>query len=258
MASPDATTLEPSAVVTGAVVAVVSTDGEAEGGAVETGDVEGAGIPTDVSALTSVAMVERVTDVSDAQPTSTITPINEIAAIVPTRDINRGHPTETLSRRGTKATLAGVGVSFLSRGSKYSCVGSTGGMTVDEALYGQRSARGEWTPERRASFGPLFDWPARPVAIIRWFFAFPSYLFGWNTLYAAVAIGAYRFTAPSAADAESLLDSWVLQLLGRNLLVAVAWYGLFHLRLYIQRALIAPLRPKLQWQWASQFCRHAF
>jgi hypothetical protein len=87
---------------------------------------------------------------------------------------------------------------------------------------------------------------------------FPSYLFGWNTLYAAVAIGAYPFTAPSAADAESLLDSWVLQLLGRNLLVAVAWYGLFHLRLYIQRALIAPLRPKLQWQWASQFCRHAF
>jgi sterol desaturase/sphingolipid hydroxylase (fatty acid hydroxylase superfamily) len=118
---------------------------------------------------------------------------------------------------------------------------------MDEALYGQRSARGDWTPERRASFGPLFDWPTRPLAIMRWFFAFPSYLFGWNTLYAAVAIVAYRFTTPSTADTKSLLGGWILLVLTRNLLVAVAWYGVFHLRLYVHRAQDTRFKYNARW-----------
>jgi sterol desaturase/sphingolipid hydroxylase (fatty acid hydroxylase superfamily) len=123
---------------------------------------------------------------------------------------------------------------------------------MDEALYGQRSARGEWTPNRRASFGPLFDLPVKPVAIARWLVAFPGYLFGWNTLYAAVAIAAYRFATPSTATTRTLLGGWVLLVLLRNLAVAVAWYGAFHLRLYIRRSQDTRFKYNARWPRESE------
>jgi sterol desaturase/sphingolipid hydroxylase (fatty acid hydroxylase superfamily) len=106
--------------------------------------------------------------------------------------------------------------------------------TMDDTLYGTRSARGDWTPDRRASYGPLFAWPTRPVRIARWFVA--GYLLPWNALYLGVAAAVYFLATPSSTTMRHLAPGWVLLVLARNMCIVVAWYGLFHWRLYLRRA----------------------
>jgi hypothetical protein len=121
MASPDAITVAPSAAVTAGTVtagvaAVVSDELETVvTGADTVVAVGGGGV---VSVLTSVGILARVTDASEAHPTIAITPITMTATIVTTRDEDRRGLTETHSLRGTTTTLVAVAVSFLSRRAK--------------------------------------------------------------------------------------------------------------------------------------------
>jgi hypothetical protein len=47
---------------------------------------------------------------------------------------------------------------------------------MDDSLYGTRSARGEWTPNRRVEYAPLIVWPPRPKALLRWLFGYPGHI----------------------------------------------------------------------------------
>jgi len=125
---------------------------------------------------------------------------------------------------------------------------------MDDTLYGTRTARGEWTPERRASYGPLFDWPIRPARLLRWFVH--GYLLPWNALYAAVGIALYFVATPSTATTRTISFGWVAFLLVRNLAIVVAWYGLFHWRLYVRRA--QDTRFKYNARWPRQSERFTF
>jgi sterol desaturase/sphingolipid hydroxylase (fatty acid hydroxylase superfamily) len=109
-------------------------------------------------------------------------------------------------------------------------------MLMDESSFGTRSAKGEWTPSRRFDFGPLFAWPTRPDRILRWVISFPGYLLPWNALYFVTALVAWWVATPSLATMRSFEAGWVLAILLRNLAIVIAWFGLFHLRLYIRRA----------------------
>ncbi len=51
-----------------------------------------------------------------------------------------------------------------------------------------RDSRGFWQPERgTAPPSPLFTWPPNPVAVLKWLFGIPGYLFPWNLFYMALA-----------------------------------------------------------------------
>jgi sterol desaturase/sphingolipid hydroxylase (fatty acid hydroxylase superfamily) len=106
---------------------------------------------------------------------------------------------------------------------------------MDETLYGSRTARGEWTPNRRAGFGPLFSWPTRPVAILRWIVSFPGYLFPYNVLYLAVAAVVYAFATPSLETTRSFAPGWMAVVLVRNVVLLTLWCGMFQLLLYRRR-----------------------
>lgn len=119
---------------------------------------------------------------------------------------------------------------------------------MDEAAYGTRNARGEWVPNRRASYGPLCAWPTKPLQILRWL---PSYLLPWNALYAGVAVLAYMFATPARATMQSLSAGWIALVLLRNLTVVAAWYGLFHWRLYMRRAQDTRCKYNARWPRTS-------
>ena len=123
---------------------------------------------------------------------------------------------------------------------------------MDELLFGTRSAKGEWTPTRRASFGPLFSRPVRPRAIAGWVVGLPGYLFPWNALYASVAIVAYRFATPSMASMRHFSVGWITLLFVRNLAVVVVWYGAFHLRLYVRRSQDTRFKYNARWPRSSE------
>ena len=105
--------------------------------------------------------------------------------------------------------------------------------SVDETLFGTRNQRGEWTPERRAECGPLFDWPIGPRRIGRWLVS--SYLFPWNAFYAAVACAVYFLATPVSTTMRSWAPGWVAVILVRNVAIVAVWCGVAHWWLYVRR-----------------------
>jgi sterol desaturase/sphingolipid hydroxylase (fatty acid hydroxylase superfamily) len=105
---------------------------------------------------------------------------------------------------------------------------------LDETALGVRDAKGSWVPARRCDFGPLFAWPTRPLAIAKWFVT--SYLLSWQLLYFGVAAAAWFALTPGTDALRSFSPGWIALLLLRNLGIVVAWYGVWHLRLYVRRA----------------------
>ena len=122
---------------------------------------------------------------------------------------------------------------------------------MNETLYGTRNARGEWTPTRRASFGPLFEWPTKPGRILRWFFGVPGYLLPWNVFYFGAAMAIYFFATPSSTTMKTWGVEWIAAILVRNLVLVVVWYGLFHYRLYRRRAQDTRFKYNARWPRTS-------
>jgi sterol desaturase/sphingolipid hydroxylase (fatty acid hydroxylase superfamily) len=116
---------------------------------------------------------------------------------------------------------------------------------MDDTLYGTRTAKGEWTPHRRAAYGPLFDRPFRLGRVLRWFVH--GYLLPWNALYAGAALILYAFATPSMATTRTFAVGWITYLLVRNLVIVLAWYGLFHWWLYRRKAQGARFKYNARW-----------
>jgi len=105
---------------------------------------------------------------------------------------------------------------------------------IDETALGTRDRKGNWVPDRRCDFGPLFAWPTKPLAIARWFVR--GYVLSWQLLYFAVAAAVWFAATPDVDTLRTLRPGWIAFVLVRNLAIVVAWYGLWHLRLYVRRA----------------------
>ncbi len=124
---------------------------------------------------------------------------------------------------------------------------------MDEAAFGTRTDRNDWVPHRRVAPAPVFVWPPQPAAFTKWLLGYPGYIFGWNLVYLAIAAAAWSWATPSLTSMTSLSPGWIGLILLRNALVTVAWYGLFHLRLYRQRA--QDTRFKYNGKWPSSQSR---
>ena len=118
-------------------------------------------------------------------------------------------------------------------------------MSMEDTLYGIRTATGEWTPTRRASYGPLFDRPFELRRILRWFVH--GYLFPWNAFYASVAVIVYAFATPSTATTRTFAVGWIGFLLARNVAIALTWYGLFHWWLYLRKPQGTRFKYNVRW-----------
>ncbi len=103
---------------------------------------------------------------------------------------------------------------------------------MSEAVAGTRDSRGEWQPAERPTTEPLWAWPPRPLAALRWFVGYPGYLWPWNAFFCLVAIATWHTTQPELSRmAESRLD-WIAQIYLRNLALLVLFTGGWHLWLY--------------------------
>jgi sterol desaturase/sphingolipid hydroxylase (fatty acid hydroxylase superfamily) len=121
---------------------------------------------------------------------------------------------------------------------------------IDEVELGVRDPKGNWTPDRRPDFGPLLAWPTRPVAIVRW--SVTGYLWSWQLLYFAVAAAVWFAATPSVDAMSELRPGWIAAILARNLVTVVAWYGLWHVRLYVRRSQDTRTKYNDSWPRASK------
>src|SRR5688572_10993583 len=108
-------------------------------------------------------------------------------------------------------------------------------MAMVDAAYGERNKSGVWKPLTPIVYPPVFVWPARPVNFLKWLLGYPGFMLPWNLLYVLLSIVLWLYLTPSLETVKSIGVGWIAYLLLRNTVIAFAFYGAFHLRLYILR-----------------------
>jgi sterol desaturase/sphingolipid hydroxylase (fatty acid hydroxylase superfamily) len=106
---------------------------------------------------------------------------------------------------------------------------------MSQATLAQRDRRGYWKPDAALEPPPVYAWPPRPAGVVKWLFGFPGFLWPWNALYAAIATLTWLFATPDLATMRTLAPGWIGFILARNLVLMLALFGAFHLRLHVTR-----------------------
>jgi sterol desaturase/sphingolipid hydroxylase (fatty acid hydroxylase superfamily) len=104
---------------------------------------------------------------------------------------------------------------------------------MDDLTLGVRNKRGDWTPTQPGVCAPVFAWPPRPLAWLKWL---PGYFLPYNLLFAASALAWWQWVVPDVEVMKTPAPGWIARLYVVNAAAVFLFYGLFELRLYVLRA----------------------
>ena len=54
---------------------------------------------------------------------------------------------------------------------------------METKFNGKCDKRGDWQPEKPLSHAPVLEWPAKPLAALKWLFGYPGYFLPWGVIY---------------------------------------------------------------------------
>ena len=108
-----------------------------------------------------------------------------------------------------------------------------GHKVMDDLKIGTRDDRGNWKPNDDAEMAPLFSFPPKPMALLKWL---PQYFLPYNILFFVSAIVWWVLVVPPIEQMQTLQWGWTLKLFVVNLIAVILWYFAFEFRLYIRRA----------------------
>ena len=105
----------------------------------------------------------------------------------------------------------------------------------DELVDGMpRDRRGFWQPERgTAPANPVFSWPPRPVAVLKWLY---NYLFGWNLFYMVLATVTWLYFQPALERCAEFRADWIAQMFVRNEIMLILSAGGWHVWLWARKS----------------------
>jgi sterol desaturase/sphingolipid hydroxylase (fatty acid hydroxylase superfamily) len=98
--------------------------------------------------------------------------------------------------------------------------------------YGSRDARGHWKPPYSASYAPIFVWPVKPRAILKWLFGFPGLLWPFNLFILIFSWLTVALLQPTIENCKNIEFGWIGLMLLRNLVIILVIYGGMHLAYY--------------------------
>lgn len=107
---------------------------------------------------------------------------------------------------------------------------------MDDGAFGSRDKRGNWSPHKRITVAPIFNFPPKLGAILKWIFGVPGYLLPWNLFLFAIALFVWFFLTPSMETMSTFSADWIALVFLRNAALTAVIFGALHLRLYIRRA----------------------
>lgn len=96
------------------------------------------------------------------------------------------------------------------------------------------SNRPEWnhTPELPIVVSPLWQWPPKPLAVLKWY-ADAWFFLTINMALLALATASYLWLSPSLAQAETLQVSWAALIFARNFVLIALIAGGLHLWFHV-------------------------
>src|SRR5665213_3056686 len=84
-----------------------------------------------------------------------------------------------------------------------------------------RNAKGEWRPPYPVRYAPLFVWPPRPFAAIKWFLSWPGFMWPANLSLLLISALSWLYTQPALSRCVTFKWGWIGQIYLRNL--ALMW-----------------------------------
>lgn len=100
-----------------------------------------------------------------------------------------------------------------------------------EPGYGFRTSKGEWRPPYATQYAPLFSWPLRPVAAVKWLFG-GGYLWPWDLFFMLTATITWLWFLPPLERCVEFRPGWIAQIFLCNLVLLWVVAGGLHLLLY--------------------------
>lgn len=103
--------------------------------------------------------------------------------------------------------------------------------SVTEFAADGEAARWNYRPPRPVALNPLFAWPPRPAAVLRWYAGYWLAI-STTTLTVAFAAAVYFLLLPPLAEMQSWAWGWMLRVWLANLVPHCLMAGLLHMWLY--------------------------
>ena len=104
-----------------------------------------------------------------------------------------------------------------------------------ESHYGERDKRNHYHPYKKVGYPPVFIWPIKPLSALKWIFSVPGYVFPWNIFYVSVGLVSWFFLSPDLEAYTYISLDLIMFVFLRNTLLVTIFYGLFHLRFFINK-----------------------
>ena len=106
------------------------------------------------------------------------------------------------------------------------------GVTADNEV---REEIMNWSPAVPLKEPPLFVWPPRPIALVKWLFGYPGYFLPHNIFYMGLALLTWFYLTPDMATMKTFQFDWIAWIYGRNLAMMFLVFGGWHLRFYVTK-----------------------
>ena len=104
-------------------------------------------------------------------------------------------------------------------------------VSVNKQVKAGESREWNWHPNLPVAVSPIFSWPPKPIATLKWFTNY------WlpvteSLIYALLAVGVWFFLVPPLEEMRALDWGWVLQIWARNVILMIIFAQGLHLWLY--------------------------
>jgi len=83
---------------------------------------------------------------------------------------------------------------------------------------------------------PVFQWPVKPQAVLKWLFGFPGLLWPVQAVLIGISFLTWRFLTPDTQTLRHFSADWVGFLFIRNVLLLTAFVSIWHFWLYVRKA----------------------
>lgn len=110
--------------------------------------------------------------------------------------------------------------------------GQKGSMMLNENDYGNRDARGHWTPDDKPETNPFFErkWNSEKISGF-----IKGYFFPWNMLFLALGWLSFYGLSFFKSDFTDFSLQWLAVLYVKNAIILIGVYGFLEVRLYVQK-----------------------
>ena len=108
------------------------------------------------------------------------------------------------------------------------------------------NAKAGYQPPERIEVPPLYSWPPRPLATLRWLAT--GLLFPWALIFIALAVVSWHYLTPSYEQMAVLEPGWMALIWLRNAALLTLVAGGLHWWLYIRRGQQQEYKYDARWQ----------